>query len=185
MTVRDERHRVFFALLPDDGVRSAAGRAAARLLSALQPGGKPIPAVQYHVTLRFLGEDSSLNHSLVERAMAAAARIDAVPFDLILDTAFSFPGARPPWVLGCRRPPESLRELWQALGSALAGEGVPVDPEGTFVPHLTVLRHAEHPLPACAIETIQWRVRDIALMHSQPGGERRYVELGRWPLPAG
>jgi len=27
-------------------------------------------------------------------------------------------------------------------------------------------------------------VRDFALMHSQPGKQRRYVELGRWRLCA-
>ncbi len=64
----------------------------------------------------------------------------------------------------------------------MAGEGVRSDAGLDFVPHVTVLRHADKPLPSCPIDPITWPVHDFALMHSQPGKPRRYVELGRWRL---
>lgn len=179
-----EQHRLFFALLPDEQVRDSISRAAAFLNANYHPVGKWIEPVEYHVTLRFLGEDSRLNHALVERAVEAAATVRMDSFDLVFDSASSFPGARPPWVLRCREPAKPLHRLWHSLDGAMAGEGLRTESELNFVPHITVLRHADKPLPECAIEPIAWRIGDFALMHSQPGRERRYVELGRWPLAA-
>jgi len=178
-----EQHRLFFALLPDETVRDAVSAAAANLQAVHHPTGRWIAPAEYHVTLRFLGEDSRLNLALVERAMRAAAAVRTDAFDLVFDSASSFPGARPPWVLRCSEPPEPLHRLWSSLDLALSAEGVRSESELDFVPHVTLLRHADKPLPACAIEPIAWRVRDFALMHSQPGRPRRYVELGRWRLP--
>lgn len=134
------------------------------------------------MTLRFLGEDSRLNGALVERAMLAGESVRMAAFDLVFDSASSFHGARPPWVLRCREPAEPLHRLWRSLDMAMVGGGVDSDAGLDFVPHVTVLRHADRPLPVCAIDPIAWHVRDFALMHSQPGNERRYVELGRWRL---
>lgn len=180
-----EQHRLFFALLPDEAARASMSRAAAWLQSSHQPIGRWIAPAEFHVTLRFLGEDSRLNEALVERAMSAADAVRMDAFDLVFDSASSFHGARPPWVLRCREPSEPLHRLWHLLDRALAAQGVRSDSGLDFVPHVTVLRHADKPLPACAIDPIAWSVRDFALMHSQPGKPRRYVEIGRWPLSTG
>ena len=93
--------------------------------------------------------------------------------DLVFDRASSFPGARPPWVLHCREAAGPLHQLWLALDLAMTGEGVRSDAGLDFVPHVTMLRHADKPLPSCPIDPITWSVRDFALMHSQPGKPRR------------
>jgi len=179
---RGEQHRLFFALLPDEAARVSMSRAAAWLEASYQPIGRWIAPAEFHVTLRFLGEESRLNEALVERAMSAAGAVRMESFDLVFDSASSFPGARPPWVLRCREPSEPLHRLWHSLDLAMVGEGAHSDSGLDFVPHITVLRHADKPLPACAIDPITWHVRDFTLMHSRPGKERCYVELGRWRL---
>lgn len=180
---RGEQHRLFFALLPDAAEREAISREAGRLQASYLPTGRWIAAGDYHVTLRFLGEDTRLNQSLVERATIAATAVRMDAFDVVFDSASSFPGAHPPWVLRCREPAAALHRLWHLLDGALSEQGVRSESNLNFVPHITLLRHAETALPACTIEPIGWRVRDFVLMHSQPGAQRRYVELGRWRLP--
>ena len=180
----DGQHRLFFALLPDVAVRDSIANAAALLKANFDVTGRWILPAEYHVTLRFLGEDSRLNQLLVERASAAAASVRMDAFDLVFDRASSFHGAKPPWVLRCPEPAEPLHRLWRLLDSALAAEGVRAESELNFVPHITVLRHADKQLEECPIDPIVWPVRGFALMHSQPGKPRRYVELGRWPISA-
>lgn len=176
------RHRLFFALVPNAAVRNEISRAAGQLRDAQHPHGSWIAPERYHVTLRFLGDYSQLPPDLVDRAAMAATKVRAPVFDAVFDSASSFRGSSPPWVLRCPEPAESIQRLWQALGVALAGERVRSDSSSAFTPHITLLRDADKPLAPCAIGPIVWRVRDFVLIHSQIGRERRYTELERWSL---
>jgi len=104
-------------------------------------------------------------------------------FNLAIDSASSFRGPKPPWVLRCPEPSDSIQQLWRALGIALVGERIRSESGSTLTPHVTVLRDADKPLAPCPIQPIVWVVRDFVLIHSQLGRERRYTELGRWSLP--
>jgi 2'-5' RNA ligase len=70
------------------------------------------------------------------------------------------------------------------LSIALIAERIHTETASEFTPHITVLRDADKALAPCAITPVAWHVRDFALMHSQLGRERRYTEIGRWPLAA-
>jgi 2'-5' RNA ligase len=180
--VPGERHRLFFALVPDDAIRSEISRAAEYLKSQQHPRGSWIARERYHVTLHFLGDNSELRQDLVDRASAAAANVHFPAFDIVFDSAASFRGPTPPWVLRCPEPAESIRQLWHALSIALVGERLRTEPGSAFTPHITVLRDADKPLPPVSIKPIVWPAREFVLIHSQLGKERRYTELGRWPL---
>jgi 2'-5' RNA ligase len=180
--VHGDRHRLFFALVPDDSVRQELFRVAGFLKAQLHPRGSWIAPERYHLTLHFLGDNSELRQDLVDRASTAATKVRMPAFDLVLDHAASFRGPAPPWVLRCPEPAESIQQLWRALGIALVGERMRSESGSGFTPHVTVLRDADKPLAPCAIGTVVWPVRDFVLIHSQLGRERRYTELGRWPL---
>ena len=177
-----DRHRLFFALLPDANIRQRILLAAERLKGERQPAGRWIAPEHYHLTLRYLGEEVELRPDLVARAIAAAKTVCVDAFDVTIDQAASFTGARPPWVLRAAGPADAVQGLWRKLGDALTGENVHGQSGLEFVPHVTVLRDADKPLPALAVEPIVWPAHEFVLIHSHLGRERRYLELGRWSL---
>ena len=177
-----DRHRLFFALLPDAKVRKQILRVAESLKVEQQPLGRWIAPEHYHVTLRYLGEDLELRPDFVARAIAAAKTVRVAAFELQLDQAASFTGIRPPWVLRGAGTAPAVQALWRNLGDALTGENVRCQSGPEFVPHVTVLRDADKPLGTLAIEPVVWPAREFVLIHSHAGRERLYSELGRWPL---
>jgi len=176
-----DRHRLFFALMPDAGVRAQIARAAESLKKQLPVGRWTLPE-RYHLTLHFIGEDPELRPERVGRAVAAAQAICVPAFELCVDSAASFPGTKPPWTLRCSNPAHALHDLRHALTTALVGDVTHRGPPSEFIPHITVLRDADKALNPCAIEPFNWRVRDFALIDSQTGRQARYTELGRWSL---
>lgn len=176
------RHRLFFALVPDEALRSRFSEAASSLRDQFGATGSWTNPARYHLTLRFLGEAPELRQPLLEAAVRAASQVSLPAFDLVLDRAASFPGSRPPWVLLCREPATGVRALAQALADI--GDRR-IRAEQDFVPHLTVLRHADQALPEQAIGAIRWPVAEFQLLHSRPGQDHAYEELGRWRLRRG
>jgi len=177
-----DRHRLFFALLPGADLRRRISLAAESLKLQQQPAGRWIAPEHYHLTLRFLGEEAELRPEKVARAIAAAKKVCVPAFDFSIDQACSFSGNRPPWVLRSAKAADAVQGLWRHLGEALASEDVHCQETLEFIPHVTVLRDADKPMPALAIEPIAWPARDFVLIHSHAGRERRYSELGRWAL---
>lgn len=181
---RNDIHRLFFALWPDDAARAAIADAVALLASQHEDGGRRINPRRYHLTLQYLGDFDALPQDLVARAANAASNVRASAFDLALDLAGSFRNRSIPWWLGCAAPNAGLQALWDELSLALAKAEVRVLLGGKLVPHVTVLRNAAAALPATAIAPIAWPVREFVLVHSQLGMRNAYDLLGRWHLRA-
>lgn len=168
-----DRHRVFFALWPDDATRSAISRATRDAVQAC--GGRPIAKDRLHLTVAFLGE-------LTNAGLEAARRIPPLAvgaFELTLDAVGVWPESKILW-LAPSAPPDALAELearlWDALGTAgFHGE------ERTYRPHVTLARRAR-PVDA-VIAPVRWDVRDLALVESFPEGRNVHYEvLQRWPM---
>lgn len=174
-------HRLFFALWPDAAARAGMAKAAARLGCGQ---GRPVKSHRYHLTLHYLGDFDALPQACAESAIAAASRVRAPAFDLVLDRAGSFRNRSIPWWLGCVVPDARLQLLGDGLGLELARAGVHVQSGAKLVPHVTVLRDAAAALPDRPIAPIVWQVREFVLIHSQLGTRNAYDLLGRWPLPA-
>lgn len=176
-------HRLFFALLPDAATRERIAALASALRQQREAGGRLIGAHRYHLTLQFLGDADRFHSERAQSAQHAAAEVAARAFDLRLDRAGSFRNRSIPWWLGCERTPDGLQALWERLGVALAKRGVRVEGGHSLTPHVTVVRDAAaHLHPPIAVEPIQWRVADFALIHSQLGSRNAYTVLGQWPL---
>ena len=177
-----DRHRLFFALLPDERIRGRMLHAADQLRSVHNPQGTWTSPDRLHLTLFFLGDYPVLHSDMVDLAVTATETVRVSEFVISLDNAVSFAGKTPPWVLRCAEPSGSLQEFWSSLGTALTAVGFRFPPEPRFVQHVTLLRHADKALSPTAIEPIGWPVRDFVLMHSETGQRRRYSTLQRWPL---
>jgi 2'-5' RNA ligase len=172
-------HRLFFALWPDAPVRRRIESAA----NALEAGvdGRPIDPERYHLTLQFLGDFPVLPDWL-PGALRAARSVNAAAFPLDIDVVGGFPASRVGW-LGASTSPAGLLSLRSALRQALDANGVPLRPEPSFQPHITIRRNARA-MPSDAIAPIGWNVDGFVLIDSQAGRTPAYAVIGQWPLVA-
>jgi RNA 2',3'-cyclic 3'-phosphodiesterase len=168
-----DRHRVFFALWPDDATRSAISRAtreAVRLGS-----GRPIAKDRLHLTVAFLGE-------LTGDGLAAARQVPPVSvgaFELTLDVLGVWPESKILW-LAPASPPPALGELEARLWDALIERGFRGE-DRTYRPHVTLARRSR--AVDVAVEPVAWSVGELALVESFPAGRNVHYEvLERWPL---
>ena len=97
-TVEAGHRRLFFALWPNQEVRRQIESARFLRMQGTTP------RAHWHMTLVFLGMTSRQQQHRME---AAAASVQAVPFDLLLDTSGYFSRARVGW-LGCHQPAQAL-----------------------------------------------------------------------------
>jgi 2'-5' RNA ligase len=172
-------HRLFFALWPDEAIRARIDSTAAAIEREHAPGGRRLRRDRLHLTVRFLGDFAPLPPGLLGAACDAASRIESAAFALTLDQAGSFRGSRV-WWLGSHDTPPGLIALWEALGQALAGAGVPVKAHPQFTPHVTIQRNVRKSLLPVPVTPVEWPVSEFVLIDSQAGSG--YVQLGRWPL---
>jgi 2'-5' RNA ligase len=168
-----DRHRVFFALWPDEATRSALSRATRAAVQA--SGGRPVAKDRLHLTVAFLGE-------LTAPGVAVARSVPPIEvgaFELVLDTIGIWPASRVLW-LAPRSPSPPLAALEARLWERLAAQGFEAD-DRTYRPHLTLARRAR-PVEA-EVAAVPWRVEDLALVESFPDGRNVHYEvLERWPL---
>jgi 2'-5' RNA ligase len=170
---RPDRHRVFFALWPDDATRSAISRATREPVRAC--GGRPIAKDRLHLTVAFLGDLSSAGLDVARQALP----IPVGAFELTLDALGIWPESKVLW-LAPLAPPEALGELEARLWDALTERGFHGE-DRVYRPHVTLARRAR-PVEA-TIEPIHWSVRELALVESFPDGRNVHYEvLERWPL---
>ena len=170
---RPDRHRVFFALWPDDATRGAISRAtrdAVRL-----SGGRPIAKDRLHITVAFLGELTAAGLAVAR----AVPPISVGPFELALDTVGVWPESKILW-LAATVLPDALGELEKRLWDSLAERGFRSE-DRDYRPHVTLARRAR-PVDF-AVEPVRFPVRDLALVESFPDGRNVHYEvLERWPL---
>ena len=176
-------HRLFLALLPDEGVRAALARAAAEARIGRDAGLRPVDARRYHATLHFLGEHAAPRPDLAAAAERVGGSLQAAAFGWTLDRVRSFHGRRPPRVLCGSVLPEALRRLWGQWRDGLLREAPDLKLDGRFVPHVT-LAYGRAVLPEAAVTPVHWPVDRLALLESR-AGRRDYRTLASWPLPPG
>lgn len=172
--------RLFFALCPDDAVRTALAQRTGAAHAAL--GGRPVAASALHLTLVFLGEVAAQRVAALDQVARA---LPWTAFDLCLDRAGLWSREGIAWVAP-QSPAPGLARLQRDLEQALCGIGLE-PPARDFRPHVTLLRRAgTGSMPAFA--PLLWPVRAFALLASElePSGPR-YTCLGsyRASLPGG
>lgn len=169
------RQRLFFALWPDDAIRATL---AALIHTQICRNGHAVPAANLHITLAFLGNQSSEQRTCLE---TAATSVSASPFDLIIDRLGLWVRPRIFWA-GSSVVPDALTALVERLNQALAVCGYQPE-QRRFQAHITLARKALRPPTQIQIHTIVWPARDFCLVESVTG-ERgvEYRVIGRWPL---
>jgi RNA 2',3'-cyclic 3'-phosphodiesterase len=174
---REERphdsRRVFFALWPDVETRARLARATKDAVR--RSGGRPIAKDRLHVTVAFLGNLTPAGFEIA----SAVPPISVGAFTLVLDTIGAFLSSRTLW-LGSRSVPPGLIELERGLWEALAAKGF-IREERIYRPHVTLARRAR--AVEEEIDSIEWRVTELALVESLPDGRNvHYEPLRSWPI---
>lgn len=165
------KRRLFFALWPDDDLRTGIVRATRAEVRGT--GGKPTPPENLHMTLHFLGvAPEELIEPLIERVSA----LPLDPFELTLDQYGYWQRARTLW-LGVHETPPALAELARDIGRISHELGLPRD-RRVFIPHMTLARKVNRLTPNDPPRPLHWPVHEFVLVESVLGGRHsRYTIL--------
>jgi len=142
-----------------------------------------IPAPNWHLTLRFIGE---VEEDICQAISAALATIQGVPvIDLSFKEIAPFPRHRPVVLAAVIEPSEDLTELAAKIEHAVVGCGLSAH-AGDLFPHITLARwrRGQRPrkLPVIRMD-IATTITAFELVESQlrPEGAR-YTRLRTYPL---
>lgn len=179
-SAKPEKVRVFFALWPDDGLRSGLHRAAVD--GARRFGGRAMQAETLHLTLAFIGD---VPVDDLPKLHEAAAGVEGRGFRLTLDRLGFWAHNRILWA-GSRGAAAGLTRLAHSLAERLhsAGYSSGIKPGRPFSPHVTLVRNVGEKEPELPVlEPMDWACREFVLARSRlsPRGSI-YEIIGRWPL---
>ena len=153
----DATRRLFFALWPEDPVRTLCDWYASGLLGKRI---KRVPAANFHITLGFAGSVSNAVSRCLE---LQADAIKVAPFQLTIDQLGYWQRQRVLW-MGPRHTPDELWALSSAVSDALVQCGV--QPERpAWQAHMTLARKLSQPPPAES-PAIEWSVSHFCLLQS-------------------
>ena len=171
----DAPTRLFFAIMPDPGVRTRLTELAATTAHAT--GGRARAAETLHLTVVFVG---SVAADAVEAIRDAGAATRWEAHDLALDRLGSFARAGIGWAAPSRTP-DALMRMHRDLVQALLARGV--EPEARpYRPHVTLVRRCTAPVDAPIEPPIAWRVDALVLMSSRLLSDgSRYAPIAHWP----
>lgn len=169
--------RLFFALWPDDALRQQLSLNCESLFD--QPGGRPVPVENLHLTLVFLGRVDSQQRACIE-AMADAIRCPR--FSLRLDHAGFWSRPRVLW-LAPSLMPDALTALAADLHRGAEACGLKLDTR-PYQAHVTIKRKVRKaPAEGAAIQPIRWSAREFVLVRSTSGSQGVvYEPVKRWRL---
>ena len=168
--------RLFFALWPDAATSHSLATLAQQV--AAESGGRPTAPGNVHLTLAFLGDQP---RRIARELSAAAARISAPSFDLVLDSVDSWRKNAVAWA-GAQSVPPPLAELQQKITRSLLASGLEPE-ERPFAVHVTLARRITLAVKRPLAPPLVWHVTTFALVASEldPAGAR-YRVLSSWPL---
>ncbi|WP_091715394.1 RNA 2',3'-cyclic phosphodiesterase [Methylophaga sulfidovorans] len=168
--------RVFFALWPDDDIRSRFSYLSDQFE---QPGLRKLKPSNFHMTLFFVG---NVEDHIVVTLLDRAKSIRSFPISLEFNELDYW---RKPKVLclTCQKQPSSLYHLVNALNRMMSG--LPITRETRpFRAHITLARKAKY-RPDMTFKPVRLSAERFALVESistTDGVEYRVLES--WPLPS-
>ncbi len=169
------RERLFFALWPDENVRSGLAALVPQVVRA--GDGRTVRPENLHATLLFLGPTEGSTRDCVERM---AARVGGHGFSLTLDRVEHRTKQGIVWVAA--DVPTPLAALVEELRRALLECGL--QPENReYRAHVTLARKVRRAQRVGTIAPITWHVDRFVLVESKtyPSGAG-YQVLRSWPL---
>jgi 2'-5' RNA ligase len=189
--------RVFFALWPSEEQGRALAEAAQSPSQA--EGGRPVPALNLHVTLVFVGSvPEARMQDLFEIAddLSSSVRQSREFSSGQLQIAFdAIEYWRKPKIIcaTASKPSAAASSLSEALKIRLLAAGFTPDLKSlwlvdnltitNFRSHVTLVRKVSRPIVTMPIEPVNWSFKEFALVESRRGPEgSQYSVLASFPL---
>jgi 2'-5' RNA ligase len=167
-----KKHRLFFALEPDENVRREI-QAVQRKLAC---SARMIPGEQIHITLAFLGQQAP---EILPELCAIASRLHFEPCTLVLNRLGTFRRVNVLW-LGVSEVPASLQEFRRTLMDELEKAGIGFDRKA-WKPHLTLYRGLRNGPGIMDVDPVIWRLNQFSLIESiSVKGGVEYCRQGHW-----
>ena len=167
-----KKHRLFFALEPDQKVR----REIYAVQKKLACSGRMIPTERIHATLAFLGQQAP---EMIPQLCEIASRLNFEPCTLVLDRLGTFRRVSVLW-LGATVIPASLRDFHQDLLRKLEKAGIGFDRKA-WKPHLTLYRRLRNKTGIMEPVAVNWRLNQFSLIESiNVQGGVEYCRQGHW-----
>jgi 2'-5' RNA ligase len=166
------KHRLFFALEPDDRVRKEVHAIQKKL-----PGcGRAVRPAQFHITLAFLGMQSS---PVIPLLCGLASTLTFEPCNLVLDQVGRFPRAGVLW-LGASTIPEALEDFLQSLIEVIESAGIDRD-QKAWQPHVTLYRRLRNSPSIMDTVAVNWPLNGFSLIESvSVNNGVEYHRQGHW-----
>jgi 2'-5' RNA ligase len=158
--VNDNYERLFFALWPDETVRTELS-SAFDAVSGLPEKSRRVVSSNLHLTLHFLGNISSAD---VHCFLQQAEKVRGPGFELNLNTMGHFKKPKVLW-LGCKTLPPALHQLHAQLADLIQPCGF-YQESRPYQPHITMARKIPEPLEDKHVIDIRWPVDRFALIQS-------------------
>ncbi len=152
-----KKHRLFFALEPDEKVR----REIHAVQKKLACNGRKVPREQFHITLAFLGMQPA---EIIPEVSAIASCVPFTPCSLVLDRPGTFRRAGVLWI-GATIIPAALRNFHQALLDELERADIGYDHKA-WEPHLTLYRRLRNSPVIMETVPVTWRLNQFSLIES-------------------
>jgi len=169
---KPQTHRLFFALNPDDRVRSRVQQ----LQNRLDAGGRAVPAPNFHVTLAFLGMQQP---DVIPPVREIASQLTFEPCRLTLDSIGHFRQAGVLW-LGAEQVPPELQKFQHALVDRLLRAEIGYDRK-PWKFHLTLYRKMRKRPPIIEPVNIEWTLNGFSLIESVSVNRGvEYHSIGHW-----
>ena len=152
-----KKHRLFFALEPDQTVR----REICALQNKLAYSGRKVAKEKFHITLAFLGMQPA---AIIPQVSAIASRVPFTPCSLILDRLGIFRRAGVLWI-GATIIPGALQNFHQALLDELERADIGYDRKA-WKPHLTLYRRLRNKPVIMDTVPVTWQLNQFSLIES-------------------
>jgi 2'-5' RNA ligase len=182
------RVRLFVAIVPPPQVLAELA-AAVDPLRAAQPELRWTGPDDWHLTLAFLGSVAEdVLPELAIRLERAAHRHPAQQLAVTGAGAFPRPNRASVLWAGIEAGPGLAPLAASVAAGARRARAPPPDEGRRFRAHLTLARCRQRADVSALTAVLagftgaSWTAAEIRLIHSKPGGEPRYSDLGRWSL---
>jgi len=184
-----QRHRLFFAVLPDEEARGTIARLGRLLKNVHQSYAELTKPENLHVSMFYIDAwRGPAPADLLTRANAAGTALRGAPFQLAFNQTGTFAnpnamkGKKYPFVLFGDGGADPALALRCGIGAAMRQHGLAyaVKDVKTFAPHVTLWWDEER-LEAQPAAPVAWTARELVLIDSIQG-EGRHNHLARWPL---
>lgn len=174
-----KKQRLFIALYPDVSVRKQLHRLTKDLVIAT--GGRPVPASNLHLTLRFLGAlDETEQACIVEKL----DHIQGQSFILRFVAIEQRKRQQMLWAIVADVPGD-LSRLAEEIERSSIECGLSAS-DHAFKPHMTLARKVRKTVKPQEIEILETRIEEFCLVRSEtlPEGSQ-YTKLQSWSLGPG